>query len=160
MSIDTVKEYFASFGREGDVLEFTVSSATVELAAKAVGVANARIAKSLSFMKGDDPIIVVVAGDARVDNHKFKERFGCKAKMLTSEQVIELIGHNVGGVCPFSIKDGVQTYLDVSMKRFETVFPACGSSNSAIELTCEELEKYAQNFVSWVDVCKDWMPDA
>ena len=159
MSIEKGRAYFRSLGLEDRVQEFDVSSATVELAAKAVGVANARIAKSLSFMKGDDPRIVVVAGDARVDNHKFKERFGCKAKMLTSEQVIELIGHNVGGVCPFSIKDGVQTYLDISMKRFETVFPACGSSNSAIELTCEELEKYAQNFVSWVDVCKDWMRD-
>lgn len=156
MAIERVKEYFSQYGMEEKVLEFPVSSATVELAAEALHTEPKRIAKSLSFMAGDKAILVVAAGDAKVDNHKYKERFGKKAKMLTADQVAELIGHKVGGVCPFAVNEGVEVYLDESLKRFETVFPACGSSNSAIELTIPDLEKYACNFVSWVDVCKGW----
>lgn len=156
MAIERVKEYFSQYGMEEKVLEFPVSSATVELAAEALHTEPKRIAKSLSFMVGDKAILVVAAGDAKVDNHKYKEQFGKKAKMLTAVQVEELIGHKVGGVCPFAVNDGVEVYLDESLKRFETVFPACGSNNSAIELTIPDLEKYACNIVSWVDVCKDW----
>ncbi|NLW70947.1 MAG: YbaK/EbsC family protein [Eubacteriaceae bacterium] len=156
MAIEKVKEYFKQFNRENDIMEFTSSSATVQLAALALGVEGARIAKSLSFMTAGGPIIVVVAGDAKVDNHKYKAFFGNKAKMLSPEEALELIGHAVGGVCPFGINEGVKVYLDCSMKRFNTVFPACGSSNSAIELNCDELEQYSQNFTCWVDVCKDW----
>ena len=156
MSIEKVRAYFRSFGMEERVLEFEVSSATVELAAVAVGVEPARIAKTLSFMVGEKPVLIVTAGDGKIDNPKYKAQFSTKAKMLTPDQAVELVGHAVGGVCPFAIGDGVEVYLDVSMKRFETVFPACGSSNSAIELTMEELEKYSCNFVAWVDVCKGW----
>jgi len=156
MSIDRVREYFRGFAMEERILEFAVSSATVELAAEAVGVIPARIAKSLTFMLPDGPIIIVAAGDARIDNPRYKAMFHTKAKMLTAQEVTERIGHNVGGVCPFAIMDDVGVYLDESMKRFDTVYPACGSSNSAIELTCEELEKTAQNFRGWVDVCKGW----
>ncbi len=155
MSIEKVRAYFATLGMESRILEFDVSSATVELAAQALGVEGARIAKTLSFLLGEECILVVAAGDARVDNKKYKERFGGKAKMLAHDDVPQYIGHAVGGVCPFAVKEGVKVYLDESLKRFETVFPACGSSNSAIELTIEELEKYSQ-FDSWVDVCKDW----
>lgn len=155
MSIREVKAFFAAMGMEGRVLEFDTSSATVELAAQTVGVIPARIAKTLSFMTPDGPLLVVTAGDAKIDNHKFKETFGCKAKMLTPEEAVELIGHAVGGVCPFAVKAGVKTCLDHSLRRFSTVFPACGSSNSAIELTCEEL--YAlSGALAWVDVCKGW----
>ena len=136
-----------------------MSSATVELAAVAVGVEGARIAKSLSFKVDDQPIIIVVAGDAKVDNSRYKAQFHTKAKMLTHEEAHTLIGHDVGGVCPFALPENVKAYLDVSLKRFETVFPAAGSDNSAIELTCGELEKYASNFVEWVDVCKGWRPE-
>ena len=156
MSIEKVREYFHSFGMEERVLEFEVSSATVELAAVAVGCEPQRIAKTLSFMVGEKPILIVTAGDGKIDNPKYKAQFSTKAKMLTPDQAVELVGHAVGGVCPFAIKDGVEVYLDVSMRRFETVFPACGSSNSAIELTMEELEKYSCNFVAWIDVCKGW----
>lgn len=156
MAIDRVKEYFKAFGMEARILEFATSSATVELAAEAANTEPRRIAKTLSFMSGEQPILVVAAGDAKVDNHKYKEKFGKKAKMLTAEQVEELVGHAVGGVCPFGINEGLEVYLDESLRRFETVFPACGSSNSAIELTIPELEKYAESFVSWVDVCKGW----
>lgn len=155
MSVKDVKEYLSEWGLEDRVLEFDTSSATVELAAQTVGVIPARIAKTLSFMLSDGPLLVVCAGDARIDNHKYKDTFGCKAKMLTPDEAIELVGHAVGGVCPFAIKAGVKVCLDDSLKRFDTVFPACGSSNSAIELTCEEL--YATSrAVAWVDVCKDW----
>ena len=155
MSITAVRAYLAQFGLDSKVLEFPVSSATVELAAEAAGVIPARIAKTLSFMTPDGPLLVVTAGDAKIDNHKFKETFGCKAKMLTPEEAVELIGHAVGGVCPFAVKAGVKTCLDHSLRRFSTVFPACGSSNSAIELTCEEL--YAlSGALAWVDVCKGW----
>jgi len=159
MSIQKVREYFKGFGIEDRILEFEVSSATVDLAAVAVGVEGARIAKSLSFKVDDQPIIIVVAGDAKVDNSRYKKFFHTKAKMLTHEEAHELIGHDVGGVCSFALPENVKVYLDVSMKRFETVFPAAGSSNSAIELTCEELEKYSSNFVEWVDVCKAWRPE-
>lgn len=155
MSIEKVRAYFAPFGREGDILEFPVSSATVELAAQAVGVIPARIAKTLSFLIDERCILIVAAGDARIDNSKFKHLFHTKAKMPTQEQVAALTGHAVGGVCPFANPAGVDTYLDVSLKRFNTVFPAAGSSNSAIELTCEELERYS-NAAGWIDVCKNW----
>lgn len=155
MSIESAKAYFKQYGMEGRVLEFAVSSATVELAAEAAGCQPCRIAKTLSFWVGEKPILIVAAGDARVDNHKYREQFGTKAKMIAHDDVEAAVGHAVGGVCPFGIKEGVSVYLDESLKRFETVFPACGSSNSAIELTIPELEKYS-GYTSWVDVCKDW----
>lgn len=136
-------------------MEFPVSSATVELAAQALGCAPQRIAKTLSFLAGQEAVLVVAAGDAKVDNAKYKARFGVKASMLPREAVPEYIGHGVGGVCPFGVKDGVKVYLDVSLRRFGTVFPACGSSNSAIEMTIGELETYSR-FTDWVDVCKNW----
>ena len=156
MSIAAVREYFAQFGMADQVLEFETSSATVELAAQAVGVIPARIAKSLSFKVDGKAILIIAAGDAKVDNAKFKAHFHTKAKMLTPEEVTELVGHAIGGVCPFAIKEGVDVYLDESMRRFETVFPAAGSSNSAIQLTCDQLEQYTQNFVAWGDFCKGW----
>ena len=155
MSIQRVRAYFERLGVADRIQEFDVSSATVELAAVAVGVEGARIAKSLSFKVEDDPIIVVAAGDAKVDNGRYKAQFHTKAKMLTHEEAHDLIGHDVGGVCPFALPEGVKVYLDVSLKRFETVFPACGSSNSAIELTIPELEQYS-GCDGWVDVCKGW----
>ena len=156
MSIELVREYFRGFGIEDRILEFEVSSATVELAALAVGVEGARIAKTLSFLKKDGScILIVAAGDARVDNARYKAYFGEKAKMLPHDAVPEYIGHAVGGVCPFAVNDGIAVYLDQSLQRFDTVFPACGSSNSAIELTIEELERYS-GFSEWVDICKDW----
>lgn len=153
MSIEKVREYFKKNNMENRIKEFEVSSATVEFAAKAVNCEPARIAKTLSFKIDEKPILIVIAGDAKIDNHKYKERYGKKAKMLTHEEVLNLIGHPVGGVCPFAIKDGVEVYLDESLKRFKTIYPACGSSNSAIELSIEELEKYS-NYSSWVNVCK------
>ena len=155
MSIQNVRAYFAARDMEDRVLEFTVSSATVELAAQALGCEGQRIAKTLSFKVGDQPILIVAAGDAKVDNAKYKARFAAKAKMLTHEEAADLIGHAVGGVCPFAVNAGVKVYLDESLKRFETVFPACGSSNSAIELTIPELEQYS-GFEEWVNVCKGW----
>ena len=159
MSIEKVRAYFKPLGIEDRIREFDVSSATVELAAVAVGVEGARIAKSLSFKVEDKPIIIVVAGDAKVDNSRYKAQFHTKAKMLTFEEAHTLVGHDVGGVCPFALPEDVKVYLDVSMKRFETVFPAAGSSNSAVEMTCDELERYASNFAAWVDVCKGWRPE-
>ncbi len=159
MSIERVKSYFHQFGMEDRIREFAVSSATVELAAVAVGVEGARIAKSLSFKVEDKPIIIVAAGDAKIDNGKYKAQFHTKAKMLTHEEAHSLIGHDVGGVCPFTLPEDAAVYLDVSLKRFETVFPAAGSASSAIELTCGELEKYSSNFTQWVDVCKAWQAD-
>lgn len=153
MAIDKVKDFFRGFGMEDRIMEFDVSSATVELAAQALGCEPCRIAKSLSFITPDGPVLVVAAGDAKIDNPKYKAQFNTKAKMMTPDQAVELIGHAVGGVCPFAVNDGVRVYLDESLKRFDTVFPACGSSNSAIELTLEELEKYS-SAVSWVDVCR------
>ncbi len=153
MSIEKVKAYFKNFGMEDRVMEFDVSSATVELAAQALNCEPQRIAKTLSFLVDGHAVLIVAAGDARIDNHKYKEQFGKKAKMLSTDEVVELVGHAVGGVCPFAVKEGAEVYLDASLKRFETVFPACGSSNSAIELTIPELEKYS-GFLEWVDVCK------
>ena len=153
MSIEKVKAYFRSVGMEDRVLEFPVSSATVELAAQAVGCQPCRIAKTLSFSVGEDAILVVAAGDARIDNPKYKARFGTKAKMLSAQDALERIGHAVGGVCPFAVNPGIAVYLDESLKRFETVFPACGSSNSAIEMTMAELERHS-GYTAWVDVCK------
>ena len=155
MSIDRVRAYFRPLGREQDSLEFPVSSATVELAAQAVGVIPARIAKTLSFLVEEGCVLIVAAGDAKIDNAKFKKFFHTKAKMLTPEQVTAFTGHAIGGVCPFANPDGVRTYLDESLKRFDTVFPAAGSSNSAIELTCPELEEYS-HALEWIDVCKAW----
>lgn len=153
MAIEKVKEYFKGFGIEDRVLEFETSSATVELAAKAVGCEPGRIAKTLSFKIKEDPILIVTAGDEKIDNRKYKARFETKAKMLTAQEAETLIGHAVGGVCPFAVNEGVKVYLDESLKRFQTVFPACGSSNSAIELSVEEMEKYSAA-AGWVDVCK------
>ena len=154
MSIEKARAYLSEVGLGEKIREFDVSSATVELAAKALGVDGCRIAKTLSFKIGEEAILILATGDARIDNKKFKETFHTKAKMLTPEEVETLVGHQIGGVCPFGIRDGVKTYLDSSLKRFVTVFPAAGSSNSAIELTNEELEKYSQGFDRWVDVCK------
>lgn len=137
------------------ILEFLVSSATVELAAEALHCEPCRIAKTLSFMVGEKPVLIVAAGDTKIDNPKYKAQFGTKAKMLTPEQAEILVGHAVGGVCPFAVQPGVEVYLDASLKQFETVFPACGSSNSAIELTIPELERYS-GYTAWVDVCKGW----
>ncbi len=153
MSLENVKKYFAQFALESRILELDESSATVELAAIALKTQGCRIAKTLSFLVEEKPILIVMAGDAKIDNKKFRAFFKTKAKMLTVEQVSSLIGHNVGGVCPFAVNEGVQTFLDISLKRFETVFPACGSSNSAIELTIPELEKYSLSS-GWIDVCK------
>jgi prolyl-tRNA editing enzyme YbaK/EbsC (Cys-tRNA(Pro) deacylase) len=155
MSVESVKEYLKKFGMEDKVMEFEDSSATVELAAQALQVEPARIAKTLSFKKGDGSVLIVTAGDAKIDNSKFKQFFSMKAKMLSADEVLDLIGHPVGGVCPFGIKEGVPVYLDISMKRFDTVFPACGSGNSAIKLTCGELFKYS-GAKEWIDVCKGW----
>lgn len=155
MSIEKVRAYFAGFGMEDKILEFPVSSATVALAAAALRCEPCRIAKTLSFLAADKPILVVTAGDARIDNPKYRAQFGVKAKMLTPEQAVELIGHAVGGVCPFATPDDVTVYLDISLRRFATVFPACGSSNSAIELDMEQLERFS-GAAAWVDVCKDW----
>ena len=155
MSIEKVKAYFAQYGMQERILEFPVSSATVELAAEALHCEPCRIAKTLSFMVGEKPVLIVAAGDTKIDNPKYKAQFGTKAKMLTPEQAETLVGHAVGGVCPFAVQPGVAVYLDASLKRFETVFPACGSSNSAIELTLPELERYS-GYTAWVDVCKGW----
>lgn len=155
MAIDKVREYFRQYHMEGRIQEFDVSSATVELAAEALHCEPCRIAKTLSFLVGGHPVLIVMAGDARIDNAKFKARFQTKAKMLTPEEVEALVGHVVGGVCPFAVNEGVEVYLDESLKRFETVFPACGSSNSAIELTIEELERYSGS-LAWIDVGKGW----
>lgn len=154
MSVESVRSYLAPFGVADRVTEFTESSATVELAAAVVGVIPARIAKTLSFKNPDGgAFLIVAAGDAKVDNRKFKDKFGFKAKMLTAEEAIELVGHAVGGVCPFAVNDGVEVYLDVSLKRFSTVFPAAGSSSSAVELNCDELFECSAA-IEWIDCCK------
>ena len=154
MSIEKGRAYFRALGIEDRVQEFTVSSATVELAAQALGVEGARIAKTLSFKTEDGCMLILAAGDARIDNRKFKDKFHMKAKMLSADEVLELVGHPVGGVCPFGVNEGVKVYLDVSLKRFETVYPAAGSSNSAIELTIPELEELS-GYTAWVDVAKE-----
>ena len=153
MSIETARAYLRQYGIEDRIQEFSVSSATVTLAAQALGVEPERIAKTLSFKRDDHAILVVAAGDARIDNRKFKETFGMKAKMLSPDEVVTLVGHAIGGVCPFGVNDGVEVYIDCSVKRFPTVFPAVGSANSAIALSCEELFTYS-NALAWVDVCK------
>ena len=153
MSLEKVKEYFKQYGMENKILEFDVSSATVELAAQALNCKPERIAKTLSFKIDEQVILIVCAGDVKIDNKKYKEYFKTKAKMLTFEEAKNLVGHEIGGVCPFGVNDNIKIYLDKSLQRFETVFPACGSSNSAIELTIEELEKYSK-FAEWIDVCK------
>ena len=155
MAIEKVRAYFAQFGMEDQVQEFTVSSATVELAAAALGCEPQRIAKTLSFLVGEQAILIVAAGDARIDNPKYKARFGVKAKMIAAEDVEPMIGRGIGGVCPFGIHENVTVYLDASLKRFTTVYPACGSPSSAIELTIPQLEQYS-GYTDWVDVCKDW----
>lgn len=153
MSIKLVRDYFKDLGIDDRIQEFDVSSATVELAAKALNVEPERIAKTLSFKNEEGCILIVTAGDARIDNSKFKKKFSMKAKMLTLEEVDRFVGHSVGGVCPFAINPNIPVYIDQSLKRFNTIFPACGSSNSAIELSCDELYKYS-NSIEWIDVCK------
>lgn len=153
MSIEKGRAYFRALGIEDRVQEFEVSSATVELAAQALGVEGARIAKTLSFKLDDGCVLILAAGDARIDNRKYKDFFHTKAKMLTADEVLEMVGHPVGGVCPFGINEGVPVYLDESLKRFETVFPAVGSGNSAIELNLDELFRYSKA-LQWIDVCK------
>ena len=153
MSIEKVKAYFKQYDMENRVLEFDISSATVELAAKAVGCEPCRIAKTLSFLVEDKPVLIVTAGDVKIDNPKYKAQFSTKARMLSPEQAEIMVGHAVGGVCPFAVNDGTTVYLDESLKRFETVFPACGSSNSAIELSIPELEQHS-GMKGWIDVCK------
>lgn len=155
MSIEKVRAYFKTLGIDGRIQELDASSATVELAAQALGVEGKRIAKTLSFLLDGSCILIVAAGDARIDNVRYKAYFGQKAKMLPHDDVPAYVGHAVGGVCPFAVKEGVKVYLDASLRRFETVFPACGSSNSAIELTLPELEQYA-HAEGWIDVCKNW----
>lgn len=155
MAIEAVRAYLKKWDADKRILEFPVSSATVELAAQAVGCEPARIAKTLSFLVDEHPVLIVAAGDAKVDNHSYKAFFHTKAKMLTPDQAAELVGHAVGGVCPFAVKEGVEVYLDESLRRFETVFPAAGSSNSAIEVTMEELELYSGSS-RWINVCKGW----
>ena len=153
MAIEQVKEYFKKYNMEDRIIELPTSSATVKEAAESLGTEEALIAKTLSFIVEDKPILIVVAGDAKIDNSKYKGHFHIKAKMIPYEEVNNLIGHNPGGVCPFGINKEVTVYLDESLKRFDYVYPACGSSNSAIKLTIEELEKYS-NYTSWIDVCK------
>lgn len=155
MAIDKVRAHLKQWNKDGQILEFTVSSATVELAAQAVQCEPERIAKTLSFQVDDGCILIVTAGDAKIDNSKFKAVFNTKAKMLPPDQVLDLIGHEPGGVCPFGINEGVKVYLDESLQRFASVYPACGSSNSAIELTPDELALYAGS-LTWIDVCKGW----
>ncbi len=155
MAIERVREYFKIWGRDSDILEFDTSSATVEMAADTLGVDPCLIAKTLSFKTVEGAILIVAAGDAKIDNSKYKSEFGTKAKMLTPEEVLEYTGHAVGGVCPFGLPAELPVYLDTSLKRFDYIYPACGSSNSAIRLTCRELEEYAIS-KKWVDVCKGW----
>ena len=156
MSVSAVKKYLSAWGKESQVLEFTVSSATVTLAAEALETSPARIAKTLAFAKENSCMLVVTAGDARIDNRRFKAQFGMKAKMLDAETIFSMTGHPVGGVCPFALPDAtISVFLDTSLKRFETVFPACGSPNSAIELAIEELQTIARSS-GWVDVCSGW----
>lgn len=153
MAIEQVRDFFKQYGMEDKIQEFEVSSATVALAAKALRCEESRIAKTLSFMGQDGPILIVTAGDMKIDNRKYKAQFGIKAKMLTPEEVLSLTGHPVGGVCPFAVKDGATVYLDQSLRRFDLVYPACGSANSVIGLTISQLEQYA-NSAGWIDVCK------
>ena len=154
MSVEKVKAFFKQYNMESRILEFDESSATVELAAHAVGCEPAKIAKTLSFWLNEHPILILTAGDVKIDNKKYRAQFVKKAKMLSFDEVEKIIGHGVGGVCPFAINEGIDVYLDVSLKRFDVVYPACGSSNSAIGLSIPELEQYS-GYQAWVDVCKD-----
>ncbi|MGI5887854.1 MAG: YbaK/EbsC family protein [Oscillospiraceae bacterium] len=155
MSIERVKKYFESVGADtGNIIEFGAPSATVALAAKAAGVEEARIAKTISLHHGNGAMVIVTAGDEKIDNHKFKECFHEKARMLSPDEVVEMTGYRIGGVCPFDLPEGVETYLDVSLRRFETVFPAAGDDDNGVRCTCEFLEKYSSNFSGWIDVCK------
>ncbi len=158
MAIEKVRKYFEKHGIANRIQEFEVSSATVELAAKALHCEPCRIAKTLSFLVDGQPVLIVAAGDVKIDNPKYKLQFKTKAKMLSPDETELLIGHAVGGVCPFAVNPNVAIYLDQSLKRFQTIFPACGSSNSAIELSIEELEQYSL-FTAWIDVCKGWNDD-
>lgn len=155
MAIEKVKEYFKQFKLDSRIQEFSVSSATVELAAQAIGCYPDRIAKTLSFFIQENPVLIVMSGDAKIDNTKFKLHFQQKAKMINPQEVEKIIGHEVGGVCPFAVKEGVTVYLDISLKRFDTIFSACGSRNSVIQLSIPELEKYSL-YSGWIDVCKNW----
>lgn len=156
MSIERARKHLSRWGKEGLIVEHELSSATVELAAEALGTEAGRIAKTLSFLNAERTLLIVAAGDARVDSAKFKKSFGLKkARMVPSEEVEQRTGHSVGGVCPFGVNEGVDVWLDVSLRRYETVFPACGSSNSSIELTLEELETFSEA-QGWVDICRDW----
>lgn len=157
MGIDQVRAYFKAYDMSDQIIEFDQSSETVDLAAQAVGCDPARIAKTLSFLVDGQAILIVTAGDAKIANPKYKAQFGTKAKMIPGEEVQDTIGHEVGGVCPFAIHDGVKVYLDVSLQRFQTVFPAAGSGNSAIELSLSDLERFSRS-AAWIDVCKDWDP--
>ena len=158
MAIEQARDYLKAWGCADQIIELEHSSATVALAAEALGIEPCRIAKTLSFLVNGMPILIVAAGDARIDNARYRARFGTKAKMLTPEEAETLVGHAVGGVCPFALNDGVTVYLDESLRRFSTVFPACGSANSAIELTIPELETYS-GYTDWVDVCKGWQTE-
>lgn len=158
MSIETVRTYFDQYGLKDRVMQFEESSATVELAAQAVGCEPARIAKTMSFFISEKPILIVTAGDAKIDNKKYKNQFHEKAKMIPWDQVEDSIGHAPGGVCPFALEKPLEVYLDISLKRFETVFPAAGTSSSAVELSIPELENCSR-FKEWVDVCKCWQAD-
>ncbi|GIN21869.1 MAG TPA: YbaK/EbsC family protein [Bacillus bacterium] len=156
MSLESVKTHLEQWNRQNDVMEFETTSATVDQAAEAIGVTPARIAKTLSFRAEEDQaILIVAAGDTKIDNKKFRHLFNFKARMLSPEEVLAQTGHAVGGVCPFGLANDLKVYLDISLKRFDTVFPACGSTNSAIELTCDELYEYS-SAITWVDVCKGW----
>jgi len=153
MGIEQVREFLKSWGKDKEIIEFDVSSATVDLAARALNTKPERIAKTLSFQKGDVPILIVTAGNMKIDNRKYKIEYGCKAHMLAADEVRERIGHEVGGVCPFGVKENVEIYLDVSLKNYDVIYPACGSSNSAIKLNSKELEEMVKP-LKWVDVCK------
>lgn len=155
MAIENVRNFFKQYNMDTQIQEFAVSSATVDLAAEALGCKTERIAKTLSFLVNGQAVLVVTSGEAKIDNKKFKENFNTKAKMLSPDEVTSLVGQAIGGVCPFAIKSDVSVFLDISLKRFETVYPACGNSNSAIELTIKQLEKYS-GYSQWIDVCKGW----
>lgn len=158
MSIEKVRDYLKQFGKDNDIIEFETSSATVELAAEAAHVIPARITKTLALKSGDSCIVIAVAGDTKIDNKKFKGEFSMKASMLSPEDTLAFTGHAIGGVCPFALPENIKTYADVSLQRFETVFPAAGSSNSAIEVTCDQLFEYGK-CEKWVDICKGWQEE-
>lgn len=159
MAIEEVRQYLAGLGLADRIMEFDASSATVAEAAEDLGCEPARIAKTMAFRVGEDPILIVMAGDGRVDNPRYKARFHTKAAMIRPEELVEAVGHPMGGVCPFAVRPGVQVYLDESLRRFDVVYPAAGTASSAVRLTVPELEHSVQNFAGWVDVAKDWRPE-